>query len=326
MNFINLRNIQKGRTAFMGLAILWVIAFHYSFLQSEISKIGYLGVDIFILLSSFGLCFSLNRNNNYKDFIIRRLKRIIPTWWMLITIMFVINIILQRDHPHSLFQIFTYYSGLGWWFFHNEPFGIYYYEWYIPTLLTFYFFAPFLFRLNIKKLYLLLIASVFCTIYLDYYSIEPRLSLSYQRIPVFIYGVILYKMYTCEVCNKTLNSFLCLSSFAGAILFFVAVICGIGGCAVIIGFMFAMPLFLSLCYKLLYGKLGKVLSFIGTLTLELYLLHIYNLPLVAVMRCVGNRNISIIITTILLIVVSYVVSIVVNKAVEKLNTIGYKGL
>ena len=326
MNFINLRNIQQGRTAFMGLAILWVIAFHYSFLQSKICKFGYLGVDIFILLSSFGLCFSLNRNNNYKDFIIRRLKRIIPTWWMLITIMFVINIILQRDHPHSLFQIFTYYSGLGWWFFHNEPFGIYYYEWYIPTLLAFYFFAPFLFRLNIKKLYLLLIASIFCTIYFDYYFIEPRLSLSYQRIPVFIYGIILYKMHTGEFCDRTLKNYLYLSSFAGVILFLVAFICRIGSSAIIIGFMFAMPLFFSLCYKLLQGKLGKVLSFIGTLTLELYLLHIYNLPLWAVMRYVGNRDISIIITTILLIAISYFVSIVMNKAVEKLNIIGNKRL
>ncbi len=314
MGFINLGNIQKGRSAFMGLAILWIIAFHYSFLQCQISKIGYLGVDIFILLSSFGLCFSLQKNNNYKDFIVRRLKRIIPTWWFLITLMFVINIILQRNDPHNLFQVFTYYSGLGWWFFHNEPFGIYYYEWYIPTLLTFYLFTPFLFRLNIKRLFLLLAASIICVTLLHYFCIIPRLSLSYQRVPTFIYGVILYKMYI-RGADEKINVYLNLSAIAGVVIFLVALLFGTYG--IILGFMFAMPLFFSICYKLLHVKLGIVLSFIGTLTLELYILHLYNMPLYAVMKLVGNREISIVLTTIILIAVSYIVSIVMRKAIKK---------
>lgn len=96
MNIINLDNIQKGRNAFMGLAILWIILFHYSqilsnTLISPIIEEGYLGVDIFLLLSFFGLCFSLKRDNNYVNFIKRRFKRIIPSGLFLLLFLYLIS-------------------------------------------------------------------------------------------------------------------------------------------------------------------------------------------------------------------------------------------
>ena len=312
MNFVNLLNIQKGRTAFMGLAMLWVIAFHYSLLADTplhyILGKGYLGVDIFILLSSFGLCFSLKKNASYKEFIIRRLRRIVPTWWFLITIMLVVNIVLQRNHPHNLFQIICYYSGAGWWAFHNEPFGIYYYEWYIPTLLAFYLFIPLLYKLSNRRLAILLILSIVGVLFLDYFCISPRLSLSYQRIPTFIYGILLYRMFIGQIDNKISNKYIHISSIIGAIIFLYAIVCRINNYIVICSFMFAMPLLFNMCNLLFRGRFNKVLSFIGTLTLELYLLHIYNLPLFVVMKVVGNRTLSIIITTLILVGVSYIVS------------------
>ena len=323
MNLVNLNNIKKNRTAIMGLAILWVIAFHYSFFAktplSFVPERGYLGVDIFILLSSFGLCFSLKKDDNYANFITRRLKRIIPTWWLLITVMLVINILLQKDHPHNLFQTICYYSGIGWWFFYNEPYGIYYYEWYIPTLLAFYFFTPFLYKLNNKRITILFIASIIGAMILGHYRIAPPLSMSYFRIPTYIYGVILYKMYSGQIDSKTSNKYLNISSVIGITIFLYAMIFRAGECTVLYSFMFSMPLLFSISNPLFVGKFNKFISFIGTLTLELYLLHIYNLPLKAVMNIVGNITLSTIIAVTSLIGIAYMVSYIMNDGIKKID-------
>lgn len=321
MNLISLGNIQKGKSIFMGFAILWVIAFHYSFLAGTplygISQKGNLGVDIFILLSSFGLCFSLKKNSSYKDFIKRRFKRIIPTWWLLITIMLIVNILLHRSHPQSLLQYICYYSGIGWWTFYNVEYGIYYYEWYIPTLLMFYLFTPLLYKLNNKRIILLFAASIIAASLLRHYCIAIRLSLSYERIPAFIYGIILYKMYCGEMNEKIYRKYLYISSIAGIAAFAYAMMHKTSNGFVLFSFMFAMPMLLNICYLAFRGIPGKILSFIGTLTLELYMLHIYNLPLFAVLKVIGNRDIAIIATAIILIGASYIASRIMSRITSK---------
>lgn len=65
----------KQRKAYMGIAILWIIGYHFYLTQEEfinnfaplqILKFlfgkGFVGVDVFFLLSSFGLCHSLENN------------------------------------------------------------------------------------------------------------------------------------------------------------------------------------------------------------------------------------------------------------------------
>ena len=328
MTFINLDNIQKGRNAFMGLAILWVILFHYSeklsnTLISPVIEKGFLGVDIFLLLSSFGLCFSLKRDNNYVNFIKRRVKRIIPTWWIVYTFILVLNIVLQKDHPNDIFQIICYYSGAGWWLFNNpDLLGVYYWEWYIPTLLYFYLFAPFLFKLNTKKLSIIFIASIIISIVLSYFHIAQTLFISYSRIPVFIYGFLIYRMYSGEIDAKISRTYLCVSSIAGLILFVFAMSFKFKYGLNLYCFMFALPLLLNVCYILLRGLPVRVLSFIGTLTLQLYLIHnIYGHPLGFIRRLIPNRIVAVCVTLILLIVVSYVFSIVVSYMIKKLESI-----
>jgi peptidoglycan/LPS O-acetylase OafA/YrhL len=51
-----------------GLAIIWICWFHIdqfmSPVRSNIAKFGYSGVSVFIILSGFGLTFSMLRNDN----------------------------------------------------------------------------------------------------------------------------------------------------------------------------------------------------------------------------------------------------------------------
>lgn len=319
---INLGEFLKHKSMFMGLAMLWIIAFHYGFLvESPVGFLitrGYLGVDIFIFLSSFSLCSSLKREPHYIPFIKRRLSRIIPVWWMLITLLLVVNILIGRNYPHNLVQLICYYSGLGWWLFYNEPFGTYYYEWYIPTLLGFYLLVPLLYKTNKKKIIYLFITSIVCISILLYFKIDERLvDLSIVRIPMLIYGVILYKIYNKEYDEQISNRYITITSVLGLGVFFLS----LGGIIkfTLFGFMFALPFFLSVCIFVFRGLFNRILSFIGTITLELYLLHIYDLPLIPVQKIIDNKTIAIIVTTIILIGITYLLQKAMQLILKKVK-------
>lgn len=300
----------------MGFAILWVITFHYDFLEGTpidfLFKNGFLGVDIFISLSAFGLCFSLSKESNYIRFLKKRVIRIIPTWWIIITLMLLVAIVLGRmNYPHTLLQYICYYSGLGWWFFYEQPYGIYYYEWYIPTLLAFYIITPFIYKQSNKTLFIGCILTAIVGFLLSYFKIAEALRLSYLRIPTLIYGVILYRLYMMQkqgTMNYSNKIYLYVSSVIGSICVIMNFI-GIVDwqlCILIYSFVLSLPIF---CYLVVVVfekmKLTKILSFIGGMTLELYLLHIYNIPLGATMYIIENRTIAIFIVVLLLIGISY---------------------
>ena len=314
----------------MGFAILWVISFHYSFLAGTplgyFAEGGHLGVDIFVILSAFGLCFSLSKGGGYLHFIKKRVLRIVPTWWVLITAMLLVTVVLGRNnYPQSVFQYLCYYSGLGWWFYYDKHPGVYFYEWYIPTILLFYLFMPWLYRLSNRKLLLALLLSMAAGCLLLHFGVGGMLKLSFLRVPAFIYGIFLYRAYRVSQSVggvKSLNVIYWVSSLVGVIgllllsfVFFDLRIAIQRYC-----FMLASPLLFSWA-AILLGKLRleRALSFVGTLTLELYLLHIYNLPLYAVMRFVGNRTISTVVVTVLLIGVAYIVSKAVSSTMKKVK-------
>ena len=89
-------NISKYRSAIMGVASLWVWYFHCgtTFIQSGgilanaewyLQRIGFCGVDIFILLSSFGLYYYFEKNpltnvRSLFQYYWRRLGRIYVTF------------------------------------------------------------------------------------------------------------------------------------------------------------------------------------------------------------------------------------------------------
>ena len=87
------------------LALGAVIGFHYFFSGiskgtvtsisptpfTHIAKYGYLGVELFFLISGFVIFYSTNRSP--KDFVIKRFLRLYPMYWMsLIFIFFVTNL------------------------------------------------------------------------------------------------------------------------------------------------------------------------------------------------------------------------------------------
>lgn len=90
--------LRDTRSMMMGIAILMVILYHTvcSNLPMGLLTIpatyGLIGVDIFLFLSVYGLCYSL-QNKNLREFYGRRFMRILPASVILVFIILIINLI-----------------------------------------------------------------------------------------------------------------------------------------------------------------------------------------------------------------------------------------
>lgn len=129
----DLNLITKYRSQLMGIAIIWIMTFHHSFIENEtlnyfLGGMGYCGVDIFALCSGIGLFFSLSKNNNIKHFYIKRFLRIMPL--TIIDILLLYCLINYDRIP-----IFSY-ASLSWLLF---------YIWYILFCIILYLIFPILF-------------------------------------------------------------------------------------------------------------------------------------------------------------------------------------
>lgn len=313
-NLISLDSISRNRSALMGIAIIWVFLFHVGGLGlpivDNVLLKGYLGVDIFFFLSGWGVCFSLTRSNNIKDFYKRRLIRIIPSWYIILTLMFVLHFVLKLQYPHNIIDLILYYTGIGYYvqpLFSEPSIFIRYYEWYIPTLLVFYLFAPLIYKLSLKSNIYILVISVICVFVINYYCFSKVYSLSYGRIPVYILGFIACKL---NVINKdTPLRRLWVGGLIALILILLSyydiIICSIEFLVVLL----LMPLFLSIISSFInVFKFYRGLSFIGSISLELYLLHIYNRFLKVTEMIINQRLFAILVTLIALIGISLVIN------------------
>ena len=83
-----MRRMQEAigayRDEIKGAAILWVVFFHAQLglggLLYDVQKIGYGGVDMFLFLSGFGLYHSLSRDADAGRYLLRRARRLLPTY------------------------------------------------------------------------------------------------------------------------------------------------------------------------------------------------------------------------------------------------------
>lgn len=64
----SLQDISKYRSELMGWAIIWIMMLHFRFIHIKplgfLAQYGFAGVDIFMLVSGFGLYYSLEKTTN----------------------------------------------------------------------------------------------------------------------------------------------------------------------------------------------------------------------------------------------------------------------
>ncbi len=77
----SIKDISVYRSELMGWAILWIMMLHFTFTQIKpfgfIAQYGFAGVEIFMLVSGYGLYFSLEKDSRLLRFYKKRLLRIL---------------------------------------------------------------------------------------------------------------------------------------------------------------------------------------------------------------------------------------------------------
>lgn len=313
--------IGKYRSALMGFSMIWVFLFHArseklgfipTGLWGTFCKNGNLGVDFFLFLSAFGLCYSLKKNS-IKRFYFNRFKRIIPTWWVVLFLIHIIGIFVGSkfdsfDYPRSAIDMFYWYTGLGHFFDKCC------YEWYIPTLLFFYLLIPLIYKLSSNHVLLIILLSIPLILLYKGSGVLPYLSLSITRIPVFLLGIIFFK----DLEQKKYNLFLLtciilyIYIFAFSLMWKVPHVIQVAPLLPIA--MGLLCLFLSLRYS---RYLEVFLAFVGTISLEFYLIHPYRRPQFLLSHFIKDSGMQVLAAFILCLILSYILHLLMKKVNEK---------
>jgi len=160
-----------------GLAVLSVLFFHLEFF---FFNGGFVGVDIFFVISGYLISKKIipeiqNSNFFFKEYFIRRLKRILPIYFLVIIFSFLLIIILFIDthYEYSLKEILYslfflqnfYYWDLSGYFGLENLYKPLLNTWSLGIEMQFYFFFPLIFILLKRKIIILIIISFLLSVF-----------------------------------------------------------------------------------------------------------------------------------------------------------------
>lgn len=191
---------KYDRYYWMGLAMLWIVSFHLFTPVSNLDSIpvtlrtwlsrlfgsGYLGVDIFLFISTYGICFSYV-HNSFRTYILRRLRRLFPLF-LLFIIPYLYFIGGFSDWVSLSKATFLHITGLS--VLTNMT-----YVWYVPATIFIYWSFPMWFAVvkrimtsNLYAIILLLIGMLFLqqfTVPYVYWLMNPRFVMIILGIATF---------------------------------------------------------------------------------------------------------------------------------------------
>lgn len=288
-NELNL--INKYRTAIMGFAALWIYFYHeqgyewcHVYFSPEIisrsfyffKRIGYCGVDIFLLLSGIGLVYGIEKNSTLT-FFRHRLERVFVPF-------FITGLIIALIEKWSVLTFIRKLFFYDFLFVDSNSF-----LWYIPSALILYLFFPLYYRQfkkssNKFRFTFFCIATwfVFNLLFKDF--IRNDMFRFTNRIPVFFVGILLGDYIRAANFSFGKRSWfvLCAAFFAGLYLSFLTVsrelflfvpMSNFGIPAFLLGIsatFFVAKLFYVIDKYSIGACILKLFSFFGTISLEIY--------------------------------------------------------
>lgn len=191
------KQLFKYRNVWMGLAMIWIVWFHSGLdvsnkIVSFIKEVGYGGVDIFLFASGIGCYCSLDKNGDAYEFLKRRIKRIIPTYWTLLLIWIIFRKIYGGISLRTILGnilCVRYLTGLG-----GEL------NWYISAMWLMYLLSPYfkgiIDRMNtLWQLFLIIVLLVLFSI--CFWDVRIY-TIIMVRIPIYFIGMYAGKMMQME--------------------------------------------------------------------------------------------------------------------------------
>lgn len=276
--------LSSYRRQIMGIAIIWIMLFHWSELfhsiplVSFITKRGMTGVEMFLLVSGIGLFFSMTKNENIKEFYSKRALRVLVPY-LIISLPYWIwqDIWVKRD----IVKFFLDYSLIAFWKSGDRK------VWYIALILILYAVYPFIFKGFLKgqeayKKAALMALSLILPLLI--YAVNPSYfaltEIAFWRISSFILGSLL-AVWVMEGHKFSRMQFL---GSAAAVIGTIAIVIVISRMVSIPGIFRTayLPIGFICCllsavilWLLDCGWLNRLLSKFGACSLELYLIHIF---------------------------------------------------
>ena len=280
------------------IAIINVFFFHFgvSFFQY-----GFLGVDIFFVISGF-LMATIYENTNFKEYFTRRFNRLIPPYYLTIFITIIISFLIleYREFKETIYQTWyalSFISNIGYWldntYFNKDNFKPLLHMWSLAIEFQFYFIVPFIaFLIRKNKYFILIIFFTSLGMCFMITEVSPKTSffMIFFRIWEFFLGYIIAnyalfkKVHLINNFKKDIISIIFLLILIVAPFFaihfslinihsssfieghpgiFSLFICIITALVIIFG----IPLFIQ------NSSVGKALSYIGSYSYSIYLLH-----------------------------------------------------
>ncbi len=180
------REILKYKQWLMGVAMILVILCHSQVTRLPFLKVfapGMIGVDIFLFLSGYSLCFSYEKNA-LPVFYKRRFSRIVPLYVIMAVAVSVI-ITLQGTRL-SWFGWICNVTSLSYYCVGGVQF-----DWYLSVLVLFYLLFPVLFKL-VRSIWIWLLFLLLCAGLVFCLDLNELHECAIARIPVFCLGVLCY--------------------------------------------------------------------------------------------------------------------------------------
>lgn len=306
----DLELFNKYRKQLMGFAIVWVMIFHcYSKhissmgipVLSFISIQGNLGVEIFLFLSGIGMYFSMSKNSDIIPFYWRRIKRVVIPWLIISCPYWILKSIIV-DHD-GVMVFLENWSGISLWTKGITT------VWYVSLIIVLYLIYPFLYRLQKKTplLVIFLMAAVAVANVImvkccpDFYEAREK---AFSRILIFLVGSLIGELLRNKDTDRR-NKFVFLGYAAIMLAAYIMglLICdyGIDIMPLSVGKMLArfggqgaaLAVIMLLCLlfeKLSLKKLKSGLAFLGGITLEIYLIHVFLTNIISRTNFVDNKG------------------------------------
>jgi exopolysaccharide production protein ExoZ len=254
-----------------GVAILLVVLYHAGGVLSWTNTLhGEVGVDIFVILSGIGLTLS-GAPEAAGRFLARRCLRIYPAYWIVLTACLLAGAHFRGDHPTGK-DIGLHYLGIHAWFGDAYAMSINDSFWFVTLILTLY-----VVYLPVRRLLgrpdRLLLAGAALSVLLSWIHFRAGLPVGFAnlslRFPGFFIGLLVGRLLRAGELELPLTPALAGAAF---LLLYLPNVAGFIFTSVWIG-AGLMATYAVGVGPALPGRARGDLAFLGSLSLEIFLLH-----------------------------------------------------
>ncbi len=328
------------------IAVLLVVFYHFTARRSDIFpygsmvdgipfNLGWVGVNLFFLISGYVISHTLKKSKDSRDFVIKRISRIYPAIWIILPIVYL----FQNNIPYSIFKNRSTFANLIGSMTLIPPsvlnlFSSMNFDWITLVLwslkveIIFYSLCAFVFKycksdrvvLIIERICLFTSSLLILTLNLEQkfseFTSKLIIGLGFDYLPWFVIGMLAYKL---KFTSKAETSKICF--FTVTIL--AIEISKLGFSPRQIAEIAMIILFLSVALRNNQPAYIKfwLIQRLGFCSYEMYLLHQgVGVPvLYFTVRTLELSSFSAFLFMLLIVIVLFISSLVLSNFIQKLN-------